>query len=537
MNSFDKIIKNKFENYRANAPEHVLLKVRENYPKPKASVPQKMLLTGIAAGIAVLSVYVFSELLINDTDEITAKKVEVNINTNEFVHIAEQQGYTVAEERGDHSPTQLITEMDSFSEHKQIPAEKVDFFRTSDTLICGKVLVIDDVSDQSAIIYFGNKKIQSSQDNKVHIFKKDKKTEQLIYIRKKGDLLFSDTMNVTFISKPEPELSILTNINCPDDKLEININNIKNYNVQWNVDNGIISQKDPNIYEIYWSEPGAKNLIISFDNNGCKTIVEKHIIVPAQPELNIITQSDYCNKSFGRIIVENLNYENSYFILNDKINNSGVFENLIAGTYNIGVLFNDICSYSQNVIVRDSLEIKAKFKIDENISNQSRYYFINETRIDNYRYREIDENINFAWFVNDDLISISDEADYAFNTDGIYEVRLNASVSDQCFDIYTEKIIISETKFLAPNIFTPNDDGIGDFFIVSYTRPVKNFRGIISNRSGKVIFEWTDINKGWDGMISGINPASEGVYFYVLRGEDMGGRVIEKKGTVRLVRD
>lgn len=537
MNSFDNIIKSKLENYRANAPENVLLKVKENYPNPKATVPQKLLLTGMAVGIAVLSVFIFSELLTNDNDEIIAEKVEVNINTNEFVHIAKPHEYILTEEIEKQALRQILTEIDPVAEQNQIAAKKVEFFSTSDTLICGKFLVIDDSNDRSAIVYFGNNRIQRSKDNKFYIAKTDKKTEQLIYISNQNNLLLSDTMNVTFISKPEPELSILTDINCPDDKLEIYIRNVNNYKVQWNADNGIISKKDRNIYEIHWSEPGTKYLQISFDNNGCETIVEKQFNVPARPELNVITQADYCNKNLGKIIVKNLSYDNSYFILNDKINNTGVFESLKSGSYNIGVLFNDICSYSQDVFVGDSLQINAKFKIDENISDQSRYYFVNKTRIDNFQYRETSENINFAWFVNDDLISIADEADYAFNTDGIYEVQLRASISDYCVDVYTEKIIISETKFLAPNIFTPNDDGIGDFFIVSYTRPINNFRGIISNRSGEVIFEWTDINRGWDGMINGINPASEGVYFYVLRGEDISGRPVEKKGTVRLVRD
>ncbi len=143
----------------------------------------------------------------------------------------------------------------------------------------------------------------------------------------------------------------------------------------------------------------------------------------------------------------------------------------------------------------------------------------------------------YSWFINQDKIANSYDAEYEFTDDGNYEIKLKAKFSEDCYDLYTKKITISKSKFLAPNIFTPNDDGIGDYFIVKTTETIKNFRGIISNRTGEVVFEWTDINKGWDGRIRGTQFASEGVYFYLLRGEDINGKTIEKKGTVQLVRD
>lgn len=74
---------------------------------------------------------------------------------------------------------------------------------------------------------------------------------------------------------------------------------------------------------------------------------------------------------------------------------------------------------------------------------------------------------------------------------------------------------VSESQLLVPNVFTPNGDGQNDEFRVVY-RSLREFHCWIYNRWGKLVYEWTDPAKGWDGTING-RPAAEGAYFYVIR--------------------
>ncbi|MBO7455902.1 MAG: gliding motility-associated C-terminal domain-containing protein [Paludibacteraceae bacterium] len=74
---------------------------------------------------------------------------------------------------------------------------------------------------------------------------------------------------------------------------------------------------------------------------------------------------------------------------------------------------------------------------------------------------------------------------------------------------------ISVSDLRVPNVFTPNGDGLNDEFRVQY-RSIIEFHCWVYNRWGKLVYEWTDPAKGWDGTING-RPAAEGAYFYVIR--------------------
>lgn len=74
---------------------------------------------------------------------------------------------------------------------------------------------------------------------------------------------------------------------------------------------------------------------------------------------------------------------------------------------------------------------------------------------------------------------------------------------------------ISTSDLRVPNVFTPNGDGLNDEFRVQY-RSIVEFHCWVYNRWGRLVYEWTDPAKGWDGTING-RPAPEGAYFYVIR--------------------
>ncbi len=65
-----------------------------------------------------------------------------------------------------------------------------------------------------------------------------------------------------------------------------------------------------------------------------------------------------------------------------------------------------------------------------------------------------------------------------------------------------------------PNIFTPNGDGVNDFFKVD-VRGAKHYHLRIFNRWGEMLFESTDPNKVWNGGKQDYY-APDGVYFWTL---------------------
>ena len=107
------------------------------------------------------------------------------------------------------------------------------------------------------------------------------------------------------------------------------------------------------------------------------------------------------------------------------------------------------------------------------------------------------------------------EIRYTFSVPGAY--RVVCSVSNQyCTSDSTEVTVsIAESYLAVPNVFTPNGDGKNDEFRVAY-RSLREFHCWVYNRWGKLVYDWVDPAKGWDGTING-RPAAEGAYFYVIR--------------------
>ncbi|MBI4929939.1 MAG: gliding motility-associated C-terminal domain-containing protein [Bacteroidetes bacterium] len=89
--------------------------------------------------------------------------------------------------------------------------------------------------------------------------------------------------------------------------------------------------------------------------------------------------------------------------------------------------------------------------------------------------------------------------------------------------------------FFLPNAFSPNGDGKNDLF-----KPrnicIKDIDFKIYNRWGNLVFETTDITIGWDGSTPKGKNGNEGVYAYEITGHFNDGTLIDKKGTVTLMK-
>ncbi|MBO5345996.1 MAG: gliding motility-associated C-terminal domain-containing protein [Paludibacteraceae bacterium] len=102
---------------------------------------------------------------------------------------------------------------------------------------------------------------------------------------------------------------------------------------------------------------------------------------------------------------------------------------------------------------------------------------------------------------------------YTFEKTGEYKVKLVAT-SNTCEYTDSLNVRVLESYIEAPNVFTPNGDGINDEWRVAY-KSIERYQCIIQNRWGRTVFKSTDPGKGWDGMI-GNRPAAEGTYYYVI---------------------
>jgi gliding motility-associated-like protein len=80
----------------------------------------------------------------------------------------------------------------------------------------------------------------------------------------------------------------------------------------------------------------------------------------------------------------------------------------------------------------------------------------------------------------------------------------------------TDKVFVKVLKApQIPNTFTPNNDGINDFWSIDYLNTYPSNRVQVFTRTGQLVFESRGYNKPWDGTIKG-KPLPFDTYYYII---------------------
>jgi gliding motility-associated-like protein len=90
-------------------------------------------------------------------------------------------------------------------------------------------------------------------------------------------------------------------------------------------------------------------------------------------------------------------------------------------------------------------------------------------------------------------------------------------------------------KLHVPNAFAPSGENTHFKPLVVFGETA-TFKMAIYNRWGQMIFETTDVERGWDGRASNGKAVRQGLYVYQMSITKTDGTVTEKQGTVMLIR-
>lgn len=90
-----------------------------------------------------------------------------------------------------------------------------------------------------------------------------------------------------------------------------------------------------------------------------------------------------------------------------------------------------------------------------------------------------------------------------------------------------------------PNVFSPDGDGINDYFQLQEGFVPNSFFGFsikIYDRWGKLLWESSDVSFKWPGTVDD-KPLTEGAYFWIIRAASNCGAGIEENGIVHIMKD
>src|SRR5690606_22701346 len=119
---------------------------------------------------------------------------------------------------------------------------------------------------------------------------------------------------------------------------------------------------------------------------------------------------------------------------------------------------------------------------------------------------------------------------------GNYKITLQATGVNNCKTEISKWVEVkNDFSVFIPNSFTPNFDGLNDYFLPvfsAYGLNPSTFEMQIYDRWGSVIFESKDHTKGWDGSFKELGGliAKQDNYTYRIKYQDLEGRIYTKLG-------
>jgi gliding motility-associated-like protein len=296
------------------------------------------------------------------------------------------------------------------------------------------------------------------------------------------------------------------------------------------------------------------------------------------PNIDVVAKPTCVGDVSGSITVVNLENLDLLFSFNGgAFGTESSFEDLDVGQYSIEIQNEVGCIYEQNVSITESPLPIINLQVDDSCEDQDNGVLYieaegyNEITINGQIFQEnLIEDLmpgSYSVLVKDsvgcmaeetmtieelpildvvspifdldcyeteitiipEIISFSGHIDYQWHNGSTVNQLTSLSsgnhsvtISDECSIVELEWNLnisaqIDESLFIAPNIFSPNNDDVNDCFeiIGNPTININSYKLLIFDRWGNLFFEANDIYDCWDGEYKG-KEAVPGVYVYII---------------------
>jgi len=275
---------------------------------------------------------------------------------------------------------------------------------------------------------------------------------------------------------------------------------------------------------------------------GCDSVLITDLTVRSAPDFmaDLSVTLPCPNVANGSIVLENVNGGTapySYFFEGEAVGTMAVFSELAGGvTYSVAIQDAIGCVIERSAFVENPTDLFVDIGIDQMVE-------LGESVDVRPVYNFTPTDFSWQSTTPVDCPDLADCAQLDFIPTTSQQLQLDLMTEAGCTisdSIFIE--VLDVRKVYVPNVFSPNADGINDYFMVygdlSNVAMVEEFQ--IFNRWGAGIFDRSnflpnDLQDGWDGTFKG-QAMLPGVYVYTASVRFVDGLVLRYSGDLFLVR-
>lgn len=254
------------------------------------------------------------------------------------------------------------------------------------------------------------------------------------------------------------------------------------------------------------------------------------------PDLNFTTTEESCfGNCDGSVTFVNPLGNNMSIQLNGQTQSGSevTFDQLCQTSYPAVVSFSAQCIANYDIVIPGYPEVVALFSASPSETS------INNLNITVTSFSQNADTI--LWEILGQPELTSDQEVYEFTLPAVvanYPVQLTVTGPNGCTDQEVSYIIVrDEFQVYLPNSFTPNDDGINDFFVPKFSYAPKVYELLVFNHWGETVFQSNDPNEVWLGeKLGGSHYGEPGVYLWRLKVRGLEIETEEYQGHVTLIR-
>ena len=312
------------------------------------------------------------------------------------------------------------------------------------------------------------------------------------------DVTISNTSSVVIVVNPLPTVTLTGGTLCLGTPITMTAGGANTYTWSNGLPGGTSNTVNPSISTTY--------TVTGMDVNLCTNTAQAVVTINQLPTV-VAGGGAICSGTSMNITAGGAN---TYKWSNGAGNSSSVSVNpTVSTTYIVTGTDTQNCTNTAQAIITVKEQPQAAFNYDP-------LSILPNITIVNFHDATITNKsaINkWSWISSDTSAILSGkDISHMFKNSGTYSVKLIVENTEGCKDSVLKNINVFEAV-VVPNVITPNNDGVNDYFKIKGI-DFGVWKLLIYNRWGRKVYENNHYDNSW-----GADGCGDGVYYYILKGE------------------